>query len=141
MLKKGNRKDLVDRKEKGWLAVRDKLFAVTGMRYEKEKLKKWSNIQSRVKENSRKRKATGGGDSIPLTKNDDAALDIMGEQNPVVNKCPGAMDNHSEVTPPKHEEATTNSKSCKIKFNLNQLNHVKFSLFADCLKQLCTCSS
>ena len=92
LLKKGHTNELRNKKQKGWITVQQTLSAATGKHFDVENLKKkWNNIQSRVKENIRKRKQTGGGPCIELSSNDSCVIDILGESYPVFSQCPTAV--------------------------------------------------
>ncbi len=86
---KGNTPSLQTAKKMAWNNI---LQGMTDIGYSGtvDKLcKRWRNYKSRATENCRKRSYTGGGPYDQLTSQDNTVLDILGENNPKVNKIPG----------------------------------------------------
>ena len=134
LVSKGNTKEMILRKTEGWRELKEKLFAATGVELTVEQLKKkWNNVQSKVKENNRKRKLTGGGENIPVNEEENVVLDIIGDNNPKIVQCPGAISsisaqksNADSATASKEvlEKLTTALKKFKIQRKEEEMNQL-----------------
>ena len=60
-------------------------------------MKKWSNIQTRVKGNLKHGKITGGGTAKNLSDADQLCVRILGEDNPKLTQIPGGIHNTTET--------------------------------------------
>ena len=96
------------------------MLAQTGKIFTAQQLqKRWSNIQSRLKEKLKYSRGTGGGPPQLLSNNDSVAHDIIGANSPKLSRVPGAIENvdvlHREITTaekrPCNPDPTTQSCS------------------------------
>lgn len=53
-----------------------------------------ANAQYQLKEKKRKMLMTGGGPSCPLSSSEMALENAIGQNNPIVNKIPGAVESN-----------------------------------------------
>ena len=72
---KNNSKTGRDKKTEAWAEIREALLVKHGKEFdERQLLKKWSNLQERVKNKLRQRNMTGGGTSADLNIRDEITI-------------------------------------------------------------------
>lgn len=96
---RGNTSIIRDKRKRAWNAITTE-FATTDIENRSTEVlqKKWNNIQTRVKEKIRKRQMTGGGHEVKFNENDFLAMKIIGIDNPILSRIPGAKTDEGEST-------------------------------------------
>lgn len=86
-------------KKKAWDEVKHHVLEQTGRDFnESQMIKKWQNIQTRVKDKIKDGKRTGGGGPKVLGEADQLCCRILGEDNPKLQRIPGGRHNTAEIT-------------------------------------------
>ena len=97
---KQNTKEVRKQKEEAWKWIKEELLIVYGKEFTVLQLvKRWSNIQNRVKDKIRDGKGTGGGPPKTLSEADNLCVKILGNENPKIAKIPGAIENTQHCGP------------------------------------------
>ena len=98
IVSKHNTKEMREEKKKAWEDIKAILFTESGWRFtEAQPMKKWSDIQTRVNDNLKQGKITGGGPAKSLSYADQLCVRILGEDNPKLTQIPGGIHNTTET--------------------------------------------